>query len=147
MYDTGRQFYLYVSDAIMPSLFRLLGGLAVPQIVKPPQKVFSSDARVQKSAEGLNAPLSRWDISPLSEQQWTEWMKNKKGVGSITDGAFSLLGTGDTGRTYVRQDWLNTHADDQLQKKLAHELGHLLSQSTDEKVADKTGFQYLPKGK
>lgn len=127
----------------------------MPQAVQPPpQKIFSSDSRMQKSAEGLNAPLKQWYITPLSEQQWGEWMRhnqtNNKGVRggfSVTDGAFSLLGTGDTGRTYVRQDWLKKHADDQLQEKLAHELGHLLSQSTDEKVADKTGFPYLPKGK
>ena len=129
--------------------------LAMPQEIQPqtiqtqaPKRLIVAGnkeyaPRVQKIAEGFDHKLPNWSIVILDHDQWTNWSKKNPNA-SVTDGAFSLLGTG---RTFISQDWLTQWPDERLQRNLAHELGHLTTGSDKEEVADKWADDYLKKKK
>lgn len=96
--------------------------------------------RIQKIAGGLNHPLTTpWTIVVLDKDQWNTWAKQNPNA-SKTDGAFSLLGSG---RTFISQDWLAKWPDERLRRNLAHELGHLKTNSNKELDANKWADEYL----
>lgn len=88
-------------------------------------------AAVRQAAESLRAPLPMWNIVILDDAQWATWSKIRK-LRSTTD-AFSILGTD---RTYLKEA---AAISPKLRNILGHELGHLLTQSTNEEVAEQQG--------
>jgi hypothetical protein len=113
-------------------------GLPSPQVAPPPPQITAPD-RIKNVAQTLGYDKD-WIIQPLNNQQWEEWRRHVPDS-SVTDGAFSLLGTG---RTYLQQSWLDKHPnDDDLQKKLAHELGHMTLNTVDESKANKWASEKL----
>jgi hypothetical protein len=93
---------------------------------------------VHQIATGLNAPIPQWNIHVLTEPQWEKWQSSVAATKN-TGSTFSLLGTG---LTYVRQKALIGKRSDQIQDMLAHEMGHLVSNSADEDVANQTRSKY-----
>ena len=96
-------------------------------------------SNVHKIAQSLIPPIPNWNITVLPEQQWNEWMKMNPSA-KATDITFSLMGAN---RTFIRQSFLKGKSDDQIRDQLAHEMGHLVSGSHDEDVANKTKANYF----
>lgn len=104
---------------------------ALPRLLVGGNSVYTP--RVQKIAESLNHQLPNWTIMILDDNQWKDWSKHNPNA-SVTDGAFSILGTN---RTFISQGWLSKWPDERLQRNLAHELGHLTLNTHEEEKADK----------
>lgn len=110
--------------AVQPSRFTVAG---------------TNDPRVSKLAEGFaDVGPKNWTINVLNDQQWQEWQRH---VPHATNSAFSLAGGAN--RTYLSESYLKRHSDDEIEYKMAHELGHLMTGSAKEDDADRWARNYL----
>jgi len=93
--------------------------------------------------ETFRCPLDKDVVVIIVEKEDTEYEQVSERF-KLGDHAFTILGIDDqviiVDGEVVKEDWFT---DDHLVIIMAHELGHLRTNSTDELTADQTGFDIL----